>query len=226
MWRGVTARGQVGTRWVQIRFEAMTEVLDVPVSAADRRPSDSAVLAKRRRRPSRTGVGLIVAAAAVWTAVLGAAASWRHNQFLSHRYDLGNMVQAVWSTAHGRPLEMTDAATGEQITRLGARVDPILVLLAPLWWIYPDPELLLVVQAAALAAGLYPAVCLALRDRPDPHWLPLSRWRDLAAALDNLNSLLTSVHPVTLGSRFSCQVSVLWTRSAYGCSPSSRAWRC
>ena len=32
----------------------------------------------------------------------------------------------------GRPLEMTDAATGEQITRLGAHVDPILVLFAPL----------------------------------------------------------------------------------------------
>ena len=72
-------------------------------------------------------------------------------------------MQAVWSTTQGRPLEMTDAASGEQITRLGAHVDPILVLLAPLWWIYPGPELLLFVQAAALAAGIYPAVRLALK---------------------------------------------------------------
>ena len=36
-------------------------------------------------------------------------------------------------------------------------------LLAPLWWIYPGPELLLIVQAAALAAGIYPAVRLALK---------------------------------------------------------------
>jgi uncharacterized membrane protein len=105
----------------------------------------------------------MAAAAAVWTVGVGGAAIWRHQQFLSHRFDLGNMVQAVWSTAQGRPLQMTDAASGEQITRLGAHVDPILVLLAPLWWIYPGPELLLVVQAAALAAGIYPAVRLALK---------------------------------------------------------------
>jgi len=141
----------------------MTEVLEVPVGATNPAPADSTSCAEPRRRPSPAGLGLIVAAAAAWTAVLGAAASWRHNQFLSHRFDLGNMVQAVWSTTQGRPLEMTDAATGEQITRLGAHVDPILVLVAPLWWIYPSPETLLVVQAAALAAGLYPAVCLALK---------------------------------------------------------------
>jgi uncharacterized membrane protein len=105
----------------------------------------------------------MAAAAAIWTVVIGGAAIWRHQQFLSHRFDLGNMVQAVWSTTQGRPLQMTDAASGEQITRLGAHVDPILVLLAPLWWIYPGPELLLVVQAAALAAGIYPAVRLALK---------------------------------------------------------------
>jgi uncharacterized membrane protein len=105
----------------------------------------------------------MAAAAAIWTVGIGGAAIWRHQQFLSHRFDLGNMVQAVWSTTQGRPLQMTDAASGEQITRLGAHVDPILVLLAPLWWIYPGPELLLVVQAAALAAGIYPAVRLALK---------------------------------------------------------------
>jgi uncharacterized membrane protein len=103
-----------------------------------------------------------VATAAAWAAVVGTAAVWRHEQFLSHRYDLGNMVQAVWSTAHGRPLEMTDAADGEQITRLGAHVDPILVLFAPLAWVFPTAEMLLVVQAGALASGLYPAVRLAL----------------------------------------------------------------
>ncbi len=114
------------------------------------------------RRPSATGYVAMATAAIAWTAVIGAAASWRHQHFLSHRFDLGNMVQAVWSTTQGRPLEMTDAETGEQITRLGAHVDPILVLLAPLWWIYSAPETLLFAQAAALAAGIYPVVRLAL----------------------------------------------------------------
>ena len=49
------------------------------------------------------------------------------------------MVQAVWSTAHGHPLRMTDLH-GEQISRLAAHVDPILVLFAPLWWLWPSPR--------------------------------------------------------------------------------------
>jgi uncharacterized membrane protein len=112
---------------------------------------------------SRTTAVLLIGAAAAWTAVVGALAIWRHQQFLSHRYDLGNMVQAVWSTAAGRPLEMTDGATGDQIVRLAAHVDPILVLFVPLWWVNPAPETLIVAQAAILAAGVYPVVRLALK---------------------------------------------------------------
>lgn len=105
----------------------------------------------------------MASAAVSWTALVGAAAVRRHGEFLSHRFDLGNMVQAVWSTTQGRPLEMTDAATGEQITRLAAHVDPILVLFAPLWLIHPDPTTLIVAQAAALASGIYPVARLALK---------------------------------------------------------------
>jgi uncharacterized membrane protein len=47
-------------------------------------------------------------------------------------------------------------------------VDPILVLLAPLWIVYPRPELLLIVQVAALASGVYPVVRLGLKHVGDP----------------------------------------------------------
>ena len=112
----------------------------------------------------RTALALIVTPmTAAWVLVVGALASWRHDEFLSHRFDLGNMVQAVWSTAQGRPLELTDSVTGEQIVRLGAHVDPILVLLAPLWWAYPSPHALILAQVVALAAGVYPVVRLGLK---------------------------------------------------------------
>jgi uncharacterized membrane protein len=101
--------------------------------------------------------------AAIWTLAVGALAWWRHDAFLSHRFDLGNMVQAVWSTTQGRPLELTDSVTGEQIVRLGAHVDPILVLLAPVWWVYPSPHGLILAQVLALAAGVYPVVRLGLK---------------------------------------------------------------
>ena len=76
------------------------------------------------------------------------------------RFDLGNMVQAVWSTAHGRPLDVTEL-DGDQINRLGAHVDPLLAALAPLWWIWPSPKLLLVVQAVVIALGALPVFWLA-----------------------------------------------------------------
>jgi uncharacterized membrane protein len=90
----------------------------------------------------------------------------RHRTFESGRFDLGNMTQAVWSTAHGDVLSVTDVH-GEQISRLGAHFDPILAALAPLWWLWPSPELLLVVQAVAVAAGAIPLYLLARRHMAD-----------------------------------------------------------
>jgi uncharacterized membrane protein len=129
-----------------------------PVTATSRAPATVG-----SRPLTATGALLVAIGAAVWTGCVGALAVARHNAFLSHRFDLGNMVQAVWSTSQGRPLDTTEAITGEQIVRLAVHVDPALVLYAPLWWIHPGPESLIVGQAAAVAAGLYPVVRLALK---------------------------------------------------------------
>jgi uncharacterized membrane protein len=84
----------------------------------------------------------------------------RHESFNTGRFDLGNMVQAVWATAHGHPLAVTDVQ-GAQISRLAAHVDPILVLFAPFWWLWPSPAMLLCVQAVAVALGALPVFWLA-----------------------------------------------------------------
>jgi uncharacterized membrane protein len=103
---------------------------------------------------------LVWLGAAAFAAVFSAAAVLRHRTFESGRFDLGNMTQAVWSTAHGDVLSVTDVH-GEQISRLGAHFDPLLALLAPLWLLWSSPELLLVVQAAWIAAGALPVYWLA-----------------------------------------------------------------
>jgi uncharacterized membrane protein len=97
---------------------------------------------------------------AAYAAGFGTLAALEHRAFETGRFDLGNMVQAVWSTAHGRPLDVTELS-GEQINRLGAHVDPLLAAFAPLWWLWPSPVLLLVTQAVALALGALPAYWLA-----------------------------------------------------------------
>ncbi len=83
--------------------------------------------------------------ALLWVAVGGFAVGMsalgvlQQRAFETGRFDVGNLTQAVWSTAHGRFLEITDLQ-GHQISRLGAHFDPLVALLAPAWWLWPHPE--------------------------------------------------------------------------------------
>jgi uncharacterized membrane protein len=84
----------------------------------------------------------------------------RHLAFLSQRDDLGNMTQAIWATLHGHPLSTTTEA-GNQLSRLGIHVDPFLLLLTPLWWLWSSPLMLVTLQALAVTAGAFPVFWLA-----------------------------------------------------------------
>ncbi len=109
-------------------------------------------------RPAR----LVGGGAVAFAAGLGALAVLQHRAFWTGRFDVGNLVQAVWSTAHGDVLSVT-GLSGMQISRLGAHFDPIVAAFAPLWWLWPDPSLLLVSQAVAVAAGAVPVYLLGRR---------------------------------------------------------------
>src|SRR5262249_27061268 len=76
------------------------------------------------------------------------------------RFDLGNMTQAIWSTAHGRLLE-SNSISGDPVSRLGSHVDPILALLAPLWLLFPSGLTLAAVQVVAVSLGALPVFWLA-----------------------------------------------------------------
>jgi uncharacterized membrane protein len=110
----------------------------------------------------------VAAGAATYAAGLGALAVLQHRAFWTGRFDLGNAVQAVWSTAHGDVLSVT-ALSGTQISRLGAHFEPLLVVLAPLWWLWPDASLLLVCQDAAIATGAVPLYLFG-RKHLDSDW--------------------------------------------------------
>ena len=134
---------------------------------------------------------------AVYAAGFGALAALEHRAFETGRFDLGNMTQAVWSTVQGRPLDVTELG-GDQISRLGAHVDPALALFAPLWLVWPSPTMLLVAQAAAIALGALPifwlgrkhlgsdwagVLCgLAYLVYPAVQWLALDEFHPVALA--------------------------------------------
>ena len=98
----------------------------------------------------------------VWSAVLFAIARSDYVGFRVGRFDLGNMVQAISSTSHGRPLDFTNV-WGDQVARLGSHVDPILALFAPLWAIAPSPVTVLLVRIAVVSLGALPVFWLARR---------------------------------------------------------------
>ena len=110
---------------------------------------------------------LLLGGTAAWIAGFAALSVLRNDAFSTGRFDLGNMVQAVWSTAHGHPLRVTDLH-GDQISRLGAHVDPILVLFAPLWWVWPSASMLLTAQALAVGLGALPVFWLARKHLGSP----------------------------------------------------------
>ena len=134
---------------------------------------------------------------AAYAAGLGSLSVLRHRAFNTGRYDLGNMVQTVWNTAHGHFLQMT-SGDGRQISRLAAHFDPILAAFAPLWWIWPSPEMLLFVQAVLVSLGALPVFWLAnkhLRSEraalgfalvyllyPATQWLTLNEFHPVALA--------------------------------------------
>jgi len=134
-------------------------VSSVARHAPSARPSPTVVDVVRERAWALT----VWSAMACWTVVLFLIVRDRYVDFRLARYDLGNMVQAVWSTTQGRPLEWTNGATGEQISRLGSHVDPILAALAPLWVLAPTPLTLIAVQIVAVALGALPVLWLGRR---------------------------------------------------------------
>ncbi len=81
----------------------------------------------------------------------------RHVYRQSTILDLGIQSQVIWNTAHGRFF----ASSLEVSNYLADHLSPILALLAPLYWIWPDARLLLAFQSLALALGAYPVYRLA-----------------------------------------------------------------
>jgi uncharacterized membrane protein len=103
---------------------------------------------------------VVYGATATYAVVFSTAVALYYYSFQEQRLDLGDMVQAIWSTAHGHVLQMT-TPTGEEMSRLGAHADVFLLLLAPLWWIVASPLALLIVQVLAVASGALPTYWLA-----------------------------------------------------------------
>jgi uncharacterized membrane protein len=111
---------------------------------------------------------------AVWALIVayiaffGSLTILKHDAFQTTAYDLGNVDQAVWNTRHGRPLAMTNI---EGLTnRLGTHVEPILLPISLLYFVWSDPRALLLLQTVVIALGAWPVWLLGSRKLGNWGW--------------------------------------------------------
>ncbi len=142
----------------------------------------------------------------LWILVLGyivifsAASILKHNTFHSYTLDLGIMSQTIWNTAHGHFFEISlDRPLDSQLVGnyLGNHIRPIFLLIAPLYRLWPNPRLLLLLQSTALGLGAIPLFWIARRELKTA-WLPTGLIISylLYPALGYIN--LFDFHPVAL----------------------------
>lgn len=110
--------------------------------------------------------------------LLAGLALQRHNTFNSNALDLGYHDQVIWNTLHGHPYRFTTYRQDERARfwidvpldqirdrdiLLSYHVEPLLALIAPIYWLWDDVRALLLLQAAALTLGAWPAYRLGRR---------------------------------------------------------------
>lgn len=151
-----------------------------------------------RSRPGRPGLawwGAAVLLLALFLAYYAPLALQKHGALLTG-VDLADVHQALWSTAHGRPFEMSTRPGLS--SRLGIHVEPALLALVPIYSLAPSAETLLLVQAVALALVALPLYALAAEVLAHPALaLAIPLLYLLSPAVHN--AVLSDFYPVTLG---------------------------
>jgi uncharacterized membrane protein len=138
---------------------------DTALHRGDATSLSTAVAALRRRvwpeeLETDAALRFVYMGTAAYALLFVFAAVVHYAEYKTGRFDLGDMVQAIWNTLHGHFLETT-SLNGHQTSRLGAHVDPFLLLFVPLFWISSSPLFLPVIQALAVASGALPVFWLA-----------------------------------------------------------------
>ena len=115
--------------------------------------------AAARRRTHR--VLAAIAVAAIWATYgifFSRLSIVNHHALNTRTIDLGYYDNIFYQSIHGHPLGCSLIKAGYHGS---AHFDPILVLLSPLYLLYPRAEMLLVLQAVWLGAGVVPVYLIA-----------------------------------------------------------------
>ncbi|MCL4417952.1 MAG: DUF2079 domain-containing protein [Actinobacteria bacterium] len=162
----------------------------------------SAVIEKAYRLLARYKTELILSLLTVlYNAYFIPASVLRYEKYYAGRFDLGNMDQVVWNTMNGRIFQMTDPNGINSTSRLAFHADFILILFAPLYYIWSDARMLLVAQTIILSLGAIFMFLIAKKVIKNKQLALLFSFIYLINPALNYTNLY-DFHPVTLGTTF------------------------
>ncbi len=147
--------------------------------ASDREPSS-------RRSIRALALAVVLAATLGYVVIVAGLAFANHQSFNTGRSDLGYYLSIFRQSSQGIPLGCSLCGGGSHLT---GHFDPILVVLSPLFLLYPFAETLLLLQTVWLASGALPVYLLG------HHHL---RHRGAAAALALAYLAYPALHGVNL----------------------------
>lgn len=116
--------------------------------ASPRRVYDRPMVLRRLPLLGATALALLAAV------VYAVASIERHRRFGSNAFDLGLYDQAIWGFSRFEPL--ADNTVLRTPNMFANHFQPILVVFAPLYWLWDDVRAILCAQAALLAASSLP----------------------------------------------------------------------
>lgn len=142
---------------------------------------------------------LLILLFAAYSSASTAVGFMRHVALESRAFDLGIFAQAVWNTLQG---EWLYSSLKGGICLLGDHVEAILFLIAPFYALWPDPRVLILLQAIAAGLSIFPIGYLA-KEKIQNRWLELAFVLAYCFYLPTRNALREDFHPEVL-------VDVLW----------------
>jgi len=143
--------------------------------------------------PAVRPVRAVAAGVAVYALGMSFVALTRHWALRTHALDLGQYLQVIWSLATGHGARTTMPTTPSPISFWGEHFSPVFYLLAPLQWLAPGAEILLVAQTLILAAGGVVVFGFARRRVGEPAAAALALLYLLNPSLHGIN--IRDIHP-------------------------------
>ncbi|MBB5832258.1 DUF2079 domain-containing protein [Brachybacterium aquaticum] len=141
---------------------------DTPVTPARPDPEKGAAdaaAAADTRRTVRARRWVPPTLALLATAAYGLLGHLQLRNLVAASWDLGIFTQLL--RAYGELRAPIVSIKGDEVNLLGDHFHPLLALIAPVWWVWPDPEALLWTQAALFGLSAIPLTRLAI-DRLGP----------------------------------------------------------